>query len=80
MNENKFALRIKKETYSRIRILAKQKYTSINHIINLAIEEYCSRDYEKMISSDITSATGCQQAIHQTFTKDSDQNHEKRKD
>jgi len=79
MNENKFVLRIKSETYSKIKVLAKQKYTSINYIINNAIEEYCDRNVEKMISNGERSTVQCQRAIHQTFENDSNKKIEKRK-
>lgn len=79
MNENKFALRIKSETYSKIKMLSKQKYTSINYIINTAIEEYCDRNDEKMISNDERSTAKCQRVIHQTFKNDINKKMEKRK-
>ncbi|MDY0278815.1 MAG: hypothetical protein RBQ97_12105 [Acholeplasma sp.] len=79
MKTKKFLIRMDNETHSAIQMLAKLKYESINSILNIAIKEYCNRNYEKMISNREPGTADCQQAVHHVFKKDSDQKHNKRK-
>lgn len=70
MENIKFLLRMDKNTHIRIHLLAKQKYMSMNAIINLAIQNYYKQNNEIMISDNETNLSDGKTGIYQILNED----------